>query len=231
MPRPKGGPEEIPARALSPPLRPWVSPATVMVLAAAALLGLAGCGFALPASSVPAGDAVDWRGEPVQGETWRTPFSWPTRRGEVQVRPRAAFDISAVVAASESYSFDDGAFLSPVDLVMTWGLLPEEPYRSRVSYYQVTRYYFWRTRDPSLDLSYIATHSANMHMIPATRNLARALAHVGGGDRVRLRGLLVDVEGASGFRWQTSLSRQDTGPGACELVWVEELQRGHRLYR
>jgi hypothetical protein len=149
----------------------------------------------------------------------------------VTVRPRAAFEISAVVAASEPYSFDGGAFLSPVDLVMTWGRLPEEPYRSRVSYYQVTRYYFWRTRDPKLDLGYIATHSANMHTIPATRNLARALAHLGGGDRVRLRGLLVDVEGPSGFRWQTSLSREDTGPGACELVWVEELQRGRRLYR
>lgn len=202
----------------------------VMALAAAAL-GLAGCGLALPASSVPAGAAIDWHAEPVQAATWRTPFVWPTRRGEVRVRPRAAFDISAVVAASEPYSFDGGAFVSPVDLVMTWGQLPEEPYRSRVSYYQITRYYFWRTRDPGLDLSYIATHSANMHMIPATRNLARALAHVGGGDRVRLRGLLVDVEGPSGFHWQTSLSRDDTGPGACELVWVEELQRGQRLYR
>lgn len=203
---------------------------TAALALAAAVPGLAGCGFALPASSVPAGEAVDWRGEPVQGATWRRPFAWPTRRGEVEVRPRAAFDISAVAAAAEPYEFDDGAFLSPVDLVMTWGRLPEEPYRSRVSYYQITRYYFWRTRDPSLDLHYIATHSANMHMIPATHNLARALAHVGGGDRVRLRGLLVDVEG-SGFRWQTSMTRDDTGPGACELVWVEALQRGQRLYR
>ena len=203
---------------------------TVALALAAAALGLAGCGFALPASSVPAGEAVDWRGEPMQGATWRTPFAWPTRHGEVQVRPRAAFDISAVVAAAEPYSFDDSAFLSPVDLVMTWGRLPEEPYRSRVSYYQITRYYFWRTRDPSLDLHYIVTHSANMHIIPATHNLARALAHVGGGDRLRLRGLLVDVEG-SGFRWQTSMTRDDTGPGACELVWVEEMQRGRRLYR
>jgi hypothetical protein len=196
-----------------------------------AALGWAGCGFALPASSAAAGGAVDWHGEPVQTETRRTPFVWATRHGEVEVRPRAAFDISAVVGAAEPYSFDDGAFLSPVDLVMTWGRLPEEPFRSRVAYYQLTRYYFWRTRDAGLDLGYIATHSANMHMIPSTRNLARALAHVGGGDRVRVRGLLVDVAGANGFRWLTSLSRDDSGPGACELVWVEELQRGRRVYR
>jgi hypothetical protein len=198
---------------------------------AAAALGLAACGFALPASSVPAAEVIDWHAEPIQGPTWRTPFAWPTRRGEVRVLPRAAFDIQAMVAGAEPYSFDDGAFLSPVDLVMTWGRLPEEPYRSRVSYYQITRYYFWRTRDPGLDLRYVATHSANMHMIPSTRNLARALAHVGSHEPVRVRGLLVDVESARGYRWRTSLSRDDTGPGACELVWVEELQRGSRLYR
>ncbi len=158
-----------------------------------AAVAAAGCGFALPASSVAAGEAIDWHAEP--------------------------------------YSIDGGAFLSPVDLVMTWGRLPEEPYRSRVSYYQLTRYYFWRTGDAGLDLRYIATHSANMHMIPSTRNLGRALAHLGRGDRVRVRGLLVDVSTAGGFRWATSLSRDDTGPGACELVWVEELQRGNRLYR
>jgi hypothetical protein len=209
--------------------------ATVTALGAALLSAaaatVAGCGFALPASSVPAGEPIDWHAEPLQAETQRVPFVLPRRGGEVRVLPRAAFDVSAVVAAAEPYCIDGGAFLSPVDLVMTWGRLPEEPYRSRVSYYQLTRYYFWRTGDAGLDLRYIATHSANMHMIPATANLGRALAHLGRGDQVRVRGLLVDVSTERGFRWATSLSRDDTGPGACELVWVEELQRGNRLYR
>ena len=198
---------------------------------AVVLLALAGCGFMLPTSSVPTGEPIDWHAEPVQADTRRTPFVVLTRRGEVDVRPRATFDVSAVVGSAEPYSVDGGAFLSPVDLVMTWGQLPEAPYRGHVSYSQMTRFYFWHTRDGSLDLRYIATHSANMHMIPADRNIERALAHVGSGDAVRVRGLLVDVEMPHGFRWHTSLTREDTGPGACELVWVEELQRGNRLYR
>ncbi len=203
----------------------------VLILAAlAALAGVAGCGFALPAGSVPTAAPIDWQGEPVQTDTERTAFVVPTRHGDVTVRPRAAFDIAAVVAAAEPYVIDAGAFLIPVDLVMTWGKLPLEPYRSKVSYTQMARFYFWRTHEPGLDLHYISTHSANMHMIPATLNLERALAHVGSGDRVRVRGLLVDVESDRGFRWATSLTREDTGPGACELVWVEELQRGDRLY-
>jgi hypothetical protein len=200
-------------------------------LLALAGLGATGCGFLSPTWSVPATEAIAWHGEPAQTETRRVSFVLPTGHGDVTVHPRAAFDIAAVVASAEPYTFDDGAFLAPVDLVMTWGQLPEEPYRSKVSYSQMTRYYFWRTADHSLDLRYISTHSANMHMIPATRNLRRALAHVGAGEPVRVVGLLVDVEAPHGWRWNTSMTRNDTGPGACELVWVEELQRGDRLYR
>jgi hypothetical protein len=99
-----------------------------------------------------------------------------------------------------------------------------------VSYDQLTRYYFWHTGDGSLDLAYISSHSANMHMVPATANLSRGLKRVGTGDRVRIRGLLINLSREDGFVWKTSMTRLDTGPGACELIWVEELQRGNRLY-
>ena len=39
----------------------------------------------------------------------------------------------------------------------------------------------------------------------------------------RLRGYLVRVEAADGWQWRSSLSRADTGAGACELVLLEAL--------
>lgn len=71
----------------------------------------------------------------------------------------------------------------------------------------------------------IETHSANMHMIPANDSVARSLARVGKDDRIRLSGKLVRIEADDGWRWVSSLSREDTGAGACELVWVESLER------
>jgi hypothetical protein len=32
---------------------------------------------------------------------------------------------------------------------------------------------------------------------------------------------VVSTRDADGWRWDSSLSREDSGPGACELVWVE----------
>jgi hypothetical protein len=177
------------------------------------------------------GDPIDWSTEPIQTPTERPAFAIKTRKGKVSLDPRASFDVSAVVTGDEHYRFDDGAFLVPVDLVMTWGNLPEEPYNSKVSYGQITRYYFWRTKATDLDLHYIKSHSANMHMIPADDNLRRALLSVGTGDRVRVQGLLVNANRDDGFYWKSSLTREDDGPGACELVWVEEIQIGREVYR
>jgi hypothetical protein len=62
-----------------------------------------------------------------------------------------------------------------------------------------------------------------MHMIPANDDIERRLKSVRAGNLVRIRGYLVEVTGKDGFRWKSSLSRSDTGAGACELVWVESL--------
>src|SRR5258708_23030715 len=89
-----------------------------------AAVAAAGCGFALPASSVAAGEAIDWHAEPQQDETQRVPFVLPTRHGEVRVLPRAAFDVSAVIPAPRPYSIDGGAFPSPRGPVLTSGPPP-----------------------------------------------------------------------------------------------------------
>jgi hypothetical protein len=43
------------------------------------------------------------------------------------------------------------------------------------------------------------------------------------GQLVKLSGYLVEARAADGWSWRSSLTRDDTGPGACELVWLTEL--------
>jgi len=62
-------------------------------------------------------------------------------------------------------------------------------------------------------------------MIPSNSAIARKLKSLRPGDVVRLEGFLVDVDHPSGWRWRTSMSRVDSGAGACEIVYVEQLTR------
>ena len=41
---------------------------------------------------------------------------------------------------------------------------------------------------------------------------------------VSMRGFLVNVGGPDGFYWNTSLRRDDTGNGACEVFYVESIE-------
>jgi hypothetical protein len=63
-----------------------------------------------------------------------------------------------------------------------------------------------------------------MHMIAADAKVGKALQSIKAGDIVRLQGCLVEAKTAEGWRWKSSLTRDDTGRGACELVLVQSVE-------
>jgi hypothetical protein len=63
-----------------------------------------------------------------------------------------------------------------------------------------------------------------VHIIPASPAVAAVLEQVRRDDTVRLAGQLVNVRAADGWRWRSSTTFEDTGDGACELLWLEQLE-------
>ena len=176
-------------------------------------------------------DPVDWQRDPIQEPTARAPFQLPSRHGAVTILPRARYDLAAVVVSRERYWLDASAFLSPLDLAVAWGPAAGRDVRRRVDFYQGDRFVIWSTHDRTIDLAAFARHVANVHTLPADDTVRAALLDADPGDVVRLTGLLVDARAEDGFRWKTSLTRNDDGPGSCEVMWVESVQVGDRLYR
>lgn len=174
----------------------------------------------------------DASGDPIQVEEKKEPFEVVARAKSYRLFPRFRWDQSAHVMGVESYRFDSAAALMPVDLALAWGPLLESPYRKKVWYSQSWRYYFWGYKEPSLDRAVVVTHSANMHVIPSTWRLRRALACMRKGDYVRLQGWLVDAGGIDrpGLQWTTSATRHDEGPGGCEIVYLTRLTVNSRAY-
>jgi hypothetical protein len=147
-------------------------------------------------------------------------FEWAGFR----LSPRAQFDIRARVLSREDYRWDDGSDLSPVDLALGWGAMSDQSVLERIEISQGARWYYTRYDYPApLPDSEIIRSSGNMHMVPANEYVRRQLKKIRPGHLIHARGLLVDAEHSSGFRWRTSLSRLDTGNGACELFYVERL--------
>jgi hypothetical protein len=138
---------------------------------------------------------------------------------------RARYDITARLLRKEIYRLDGGAGLAPVDLGVGWGPLSDSAMLDQLEFSQMGRFFFWSPRkaDFPLPIPVLVSHLAQMHMIPATRDIEARLKKLRPGQIVTASGYLVDVRGPGGFTWNTSLTRTDTGSGACELFWVEVL--------
>jgi hypothetical protein len=139
---------------------------------------------------------------------------------------RARYDITARVLRREIYRADGAASLAPVDLAVGWGPLSDSRIVDRLEFSQMGRFFYWKPKDfatfPLPPESLIA-HGAQMHLIPATKEMDNRIRRLRPGQIATVGGYLVDVRGPGGFTWNTSLTRADTGDGACEIVWVETL--------
>jgi hypothetical protein len=159
--------------------------------------------------------------EPAQSPTREPPF----RIRDYEVTPRAAYDIEARVLSVEPYSVDPGARLSPLDFAVGWGALSDSAVLDHFRISQAARFFTIYPDEQAIDLNTALRFGANMHLIPATSHIEDQLEDVRAGHIVRLRGLLVNVSGPNGWTWNTSLTREDSGAGACELFYVESVER------
>ena len=174
----------------------------------------------------------DPSGEPAQAPDSRAPFEHRAGGRRYRITPRFRWDQSAEVVGARPYRWGPTGALIPEDLALAWGPVLQPPFAGRISYSQFTRFYFWRTKDHSLDRGAIVSHSANVHIIPRSLRVRSAVRSVSKGDLIRLEGWLVDVDGIddSRFHWGTSATREDEGPGSCETVYLERLTVGTRAY-
>lgn len=142
------------------------------------------------------------------------------------LKPLAGFSVDARVLSREDYRMGREAELSPTDLALGWERMREDGVLSQLSISQSSRWYNYRwEREPPLPPHEIAISSANMHMIPADAAVADALDAVRKGDNVRIDGWLVEASAPDGWRWRSSTTREDTGSGACEVIYVCAITR------
>ena len=190
------------------------------LLLISAVLIIAGIVVKEPFSNVSYGPGVIAPDAPLQSNTDAEAFFYD----DIHVKPQASFEIEAKVLARKNYSSDAESIASPIDLALGWGSMSDESVLETISISQRNRFYYWRVDKFPIPRKEIEQHSANMHLIPANDEIAKQIEQVHTGELVRFNGFLVNLERDNGWHWNSSLTRNDTGGGSCEVVWVEEFE-------
>jgi hypothetical protein len=166
------------------------------------------------------GPGVLAAGEPLQRELDSAAL---VERGDFRLRPRAEFSATVRILRREDYSMGPLASLIPTDFAVGWGPMSDSAVLADIEISQGNRFYYWRTETWPLDRHGIETHSANWHVIAENHQVREVLGDLRPGSVVEIRGELVDIEGGDGGM-RTSLSREDTGAGACEILLARSAQ-------
>ncbi|EAR07321.1 hypothetical protein, partial [Reinekea blandensis] len=144
--------------------------------------------------------------------------------GDYQLTSLAPFELQAKILGIKNYRFGRESELSPMDLALGWNRMADDSVLESIRIRQSNRWYYWSTDRYPIPRREIETSSANMHMIPASKAILSQLKALKVGQNIRIEGRLVRADAEDGWHWVSSLTRQDTGDGACELVLLTQLE-------
>jgi hypothetical protein len=148
---------------------------------------------------------------------------------DARLIPRARFSAQVRVLSRERYWLGTLAEVSPLDIAVGWGPMSDSAVLDELDIAQSGRFYFWHYDDgPPVPREIIESHSANWHLVPANDRVWRTLRELRVGSVVTLEGMLVDIETQDRGTIKTSLRRDDTGAGACEILYVESASLRYR---
>lgn len=182
-------------------------------------------------------EEINPKKEPVQKNVIENrTFHIKNKKGSFFLEKLAEYTIQARVLHTKKYHYDYSSVLSPIDLVLGWGKFL--PLKKFDKYYKVSQFgrwfYFKIKRGAPFTENYFYEHAANNHIIPANNNTKAIVLKIKKGNIIKIHGYLVKISGfvkkKGEFNWQSSLSRKDTGNHSCELIYVDSIQIGSKLY-
>ena len=175
--------------------------------------------FIRDGQSISMGPGISVEEAPQQTQTSAESF----KHEEYNISPMAEFECSAKIISKKYYS-DHWADISPIDMTLGWEKLSDESIIHRINFDQTTRWTHYTPLNIAgvISAEELRTQHGNFHMCPANDDVRSALLNMPQGSVIHFKGKLINLS-KSGWSNQSSLKRTDSGAGACEIVWVEEI--------
>jgi len=179
---------------------------------------------------VPSWYRLSELGEPVQRATEKEAFTVRVDKEQYRVQPRFNYDLQGVVVSyHDADAFSDiwhhnlwKDFLNVRDICVVWGDNVASGVYRDVEFSNDSWTCWVRWPDQATGARFRLNQISNNHLLVDRPEVRKAVMSARPGDRIHLKGYLADYRNLrDGFWRRTSTTREDTGNGACEVVYVE----------
>jgi len=167
--------------------------------------------------------------EPLQRPTTKHAFNVEYSGVRYAVEPQYEYDLSGMVVSYRQHDNNDSMHrlandhLNMADLCVVWGDTAASPHLDDISFWNGIFTCNFETQSRTAWESIRPQQVANNHLLSADDLIRGQVAHVKIGDQVHIRGWLASY-GSGGNRRGTSTTREDTGDGACETIFVNDFE-------
>jgi len=165
--------------------------------------------------------------EPVQTPTTRQVFSFDYMDSTYHVKPVADYLLHGLVVSHNNIyfldPFHDSTSVDTKDVAVIWADNLRSNEFHKVKFWNTSSWVHWRY--PS-GVRFYHNQIANNHLITSSDSVRDLIGRVRVGDQIRIKGMLVDYQDIRNpsFWRKSSRTRLDTGDGACEVLFVQELK-------
>ncbi|MCP4951278.1 MAG: hypothetical protein GY922_05460 [Proteobacteria bacterium] len=181
--------------------------------------------------------------DPLQTPTNKAPFQTQINNQVYTITPLFDYHLSGVVVTDyESGSLGDiyhhrqwKDFLNVKDLCVVFGKNVQSDVFRKLRYRSGPWTCFFQIPDQQTGKQFRSDQLSNNHILTDNIDLHRLVMRAAPGDEVRISGMLANYQNqATGFERETSISRTDTGNGACETIFVTDFsitKKANHLWR
>ena len=165
--------------------------------------------------------------EPLQKDLTRNDLQ-PYDKENYSIIPIKKYQVAARVLKRENYYYSEGSDVMPIDLVLGWNIMSDLNVikSNSIKISQSNRFYFWHIPNfDNLSREKIEKNSANTHVGGINKEITEQLKNINQNDLVYLEGYLVNIVNKNNKHYfKSSVTRDDTGAGACEVLIIEKVK-------
>ena len=131
------------------------------------------------------------------------------------------YEITGRVTNIEKYNNNEiFSKISPLDIGISWGETAEQNNHNKIKYSSIGDRKVYSSY--SYDAVYNSFEISNNHLIPQNDKIKKYLSLIKKNDYIKIEGYLVNISSNNWYN-RTSTTRNDTGDGACEIIYVTNI--------